>query len=117
MKGIGKAVGLGFKGFRFWRKHEIGKRILGTYEPKTEQTSERIEYEAPEVKVKTLDKLKGLRTSTKSGAAGVVSFAVLAVIAQVAPELPTAGLEEWITAVVMYLVARWSRTPEKVGLL
>ena len=43
MKGIGKAVGLGFKGFRFWRKHEIGKRILGTRQTgQQELTSELI---------------------------------------------------------------------------
>lgn len=100
---------------RWWRRNRVWKRIRGKeIDPPRELTSEGIEVETGDDEMKLLEKL---RTSTKSGIAGVVTFAILGALGHFAPEFPTVGLEEWLTAVVMYFTARWSKTPANPGKL
>lgn len=106
-----------YKVFKWWRKNQIGKQILGTKDsepPKViERTSEAIEYEVTEVKG------MALRTSTGAGLAGVavnLLMQVLQAFPQTA-ELATPEVAAGLTAVVMWAVARIWKTPEKPGAL
>lgn len=107
------------KAFRRWRERVRARK-------QTEETSERIELKEKK-DVKILDFIAGLRTSTKSGVAGLVVPAVAmvpfydeaATYMQQACEsgegpLPfvIGGAVTWIT---MYVSARISKTPAKPG--
>lgn len=62
--------------------------------------------------------MQKLRTSTKSGISGIVTFALLLALRIFAPdlELPLSA-EGWIMSAVMYVTARFSKTPKSPGIL
>jgi hypothetical protein len=54
----------------------------------------------------------GTRTSTNSGVAGIVAIVLIKALAAIAPDFaPPEGFEAGITAVVMYVIARFSKSP------
>lgn len=54
----------------------------------------------------------GTRTSTNSGVAGIVAIVIIKALSVVAPDFaPPEGFEAGITAVVMYVIARFSKSP------
>lgn len=87
-----KGAAIGLKGFRWWRKNEIGKRILG--KPlEREQTSEGIEYDTTETT--TMGKYLKSRTIQGLLASGVAGgLGLLIGDAEAAELAPQAA--EWV---------------------
>lgn len=110
---IGKAV---LKGFKVWRKHEIGKRILGK-----ELTSERIEYHVPEGRRMQLN--IGTRTSTNALIGGGLGAQIYVQLIDMLPWPALAAALTTPEAIALaatafaWAVARVSRTPQKPGAL
>lgn len=112
----------------WWKRNEIGKKLFPRWAERratrrrkreAELTSELIalhEREGEET-VSLVKKLADSRTSTKAGLAGIIAMGVLHAISWFASDFPTVGLEEWITAVVMWVIARKSKTPANPGAL
>lgn len=60
----------------------------------------------------------GTRTSTNSGIAGVVAIMVMSTLKYVAPDFsPPEGFEAGITALVMWVIARFSKSPSEYRVL